>query len=155
MQEVTPLGTTVPVAAADLLRELQVAVRECAGKLDCAYLFGSVARGEAGPLSDCDVALLFRESLPPHARLETAAAIIDQVQRIDGTRIDVVILNEAPPALRHRVIRDGRPLFVADDTRRVRFEHQTLREFLDFRWVLDRYDEVLLKRAREGHLGHR
>lgn len=153
MQEVTALGMGVPVVAADLLRELRVAPRQCADDLDCVYLFGSVARGEAGPLSDYDLALLFRESVPPRARVEMAAALIERVQKMGGPAIDVVILNEAPPALRHRVVRDGHPLFVADERRRVLFEARTLREFLDFRWVLDRYNGALLNRAREGRLG--
>jgi predicted nucleotidyltransferase len=120
----------------------------------CAYLFGSAARGEAGPLSDLDIAVLFVEAVAVADRQELAARLADRLQRLDGPRVDVIVLEDAPPALVHRVIRDGRLLFCPDEARRVAFEARALREFLDFRPVLDRYDAALLARARESRLAH-
>jgi hypothetical protein len=57
-----------------------------------------------------------------------------------GPRLDMTILNDAPPALQHRVIRDGRLLFASDEGRRVEFETRVIQEFLDFQPVLERYD---------------
>jgi len=121
--------------------------------IDCAYLFGSAARGDGGPMSDLDVALLFAESTPAGRRFDLAAAVGEEAERLTKTPVDIVILNDAPPALRHRVIRDGLLLFVNDEQSRVAFESRSIAEFLDFQPVLARYDRQLIERAREGRLG--
>ncbi len=125
-----------------LLRELR--------EVECAYVFGSRSRGQAGQLSDLDLGILVSELLPLQARLDLAAALIERMTDED---VDVVILNDAPPALRHRVIRDGVLLFARDEGARVAFESRAIREFLDFQPVLERYDRALMARARAGRLG--
>jgi predicted nucleotidyltransferase len=137
-----------------LLNELQSLVEKLEG-VDCAWIFGSTARQEAGPLSDLDVALLFEEGMDPAGRAQAAVTLMGKLQRIGGPRVDVVVLNDAPPAFQHRVLRDGRLIFCRDPARRVRFEVRAIREYLDFQPVLERYDRLLLQRAREGRLGSR
>src|SRR5439155_16360571 len=39
-------------------------------EVECAYVFGSRSRGQAGPLSDLDLGIVVREALSPQARLE-------------------------------------------------------------------------------------
>ena len=104
-------------------------------------------------MSDVDLGILFAESTPAMRRLDLAAAVCEDAERVTNTAVDVVILNDAPPALRHRVIRDGLLLFANDERRRVTFESQSIAEFLDFQPVIDRYDRQLLERAREGRIG--
>ena len=122
-------------------------------EVECAYVFGSRSRGQAGQLSDLDLGILVRDSLSPQARLDLAAALIEQIERLTDEPVDLVILNDAPPALRHRVIRDGVLLFARDDGARVAFESRAIREFLDFQPVLERYDRALMARALAGRLG--
>ncbi len=69
-----------------------------------AVLFGSAARGEAGPGSDLDVGVLFDPGRESAAALEVALA------RATGRRVDVVRLDAAPPLLRFEIARDGRVL---------------------------------------------
>lgn len=121
-------------------------------RVDCAWLFGSVARGEAGPLSDVDVAVLLSLSVAPEARMDVAAALWEALER-RCPRVDLVILEEAPPALRHRVFRDGILLVERDERRRVAFESRAIQEYLDFQYLSEIYDRALLTRAAEGRLG--
>jgi uncharacterized protein len=121
-------------------------------RVDCAWLFGSVARNEAGPLSDVDVAVLLSPSIAPESRLEIAAALWENLER-RCPRVDLVILEEAPPALRHRVFRDGILLVERDERRRVAFETRAIQEYLDFQHLSEIYDRALLARAAEGRLG--
>ena len=144
-----PAGAAVPVN--DLARRLAIVVGRPGPEIDCAYLFGSVARGESGPLSDIDVGILFSGSTPAARRLELAAAVGEHMERLTKSTVDVVILNDAPPAVRHRIVRDGLLLFAVDEHLRVVFESRSIDEFLDFQPVLARYDQQLLERAREGH----
>jgi predicted nucleotidyltransferase len=121
-------------------------------RVDCAWLFGSVARGEAGPLSDVDVAVLLNAAVPTEKRLDVAAALVEELERRCG-RADLVLLEEASPALRHRVFREGLLLFERDERRRIAFETRAIQEYLDFQPLAAIYDRYLIARAAEGRLG--
>ena len=49
--------------AAALAESLRTALDKAGAAVQCAYLFGSTARGEAGPLSDVDVAVLLDQNV--------------------------------------------------------------------------------------------
>jgi hypothetical protein len=70
-----------------------------------AYLFGSLAQGDAGPLSDVDVAVLLGDNLPPGEALALRLQLMEALGRaLCVGRVDVVVLNDAPYLLQHRVI---------------------------------------------------
>ena len=80
-----------------------------------AYLFGSQARGDAGALSDIDVAVFIDQDLAePGPYGYDAELITDLMTELGTNDIDVVLLNQAPPLLYHRVLRDGRLLVTRD-----------------------------------------
>lgn len=95
-----------------------------------AYVFGSSARGAAGPLSDVDVAVL------TNAAPADDDAIVDRVAaRLEGTlripRVDVVALSRAAPPLCYRVIRDGTLIVSRDTARLERFIVESTLHYLD------------------------
>lgn len=66
-----------------------------------AYLFGSSARSNATPLSDVDIAVLVPRGMTAEAAFDLRLALIDALQGLlHREAIDVVMLNEAPLALR-------------------------------------------------------
>jgi len=82
------------------------------------YLFGSVARGEAGPDSDYDLLVIVPDSAEPERRRSRLAY---QALRGTGTAADVVVwtrsrfdsrahLKASLPAI---VLREGKPLHAA------------------------------------------
>lgn len=103
-----------------------------------AYLYGSVARGTAGAASDVDVALLFR-SARPRTLEGLPLALEARLERAVGAPVQVVILNEAPADLVHRVLRDGRLVLERDRASRVRFEVRARNEYFDLLPVLRQY----------------
>lgn len=121
-------------------------------RVDCAWLFGSVARGQSGPLSDVDVAVLLDPAITPQDRVAVAAALVEELER-RCCRMDLVLLEEASPLLRHRVFRDGVLLLERDARRRVAFEARAIQEYLDFQPLAAIYDRALIARAAEGRLG--
>jgi len=135
----------------DLAGELRAVLAEDP-RVDSAWLFGSVARGEAGPLSDVDVAVLLDPVIAPHDRMPIAAALVEELERRCG-RVDLVLLEEASPLLRHRVFLHGILLLERDARRRVAFEARAIQEYLDFQPLAAIYDRALIARAAEGRLG--
>jgi predicted nucleotidyltransferase len=110
--------------------------------LVAAWLFGSTARGTASARSDLDVAVLLREA--PPATLE--GLLFDLQFALEerlGRRADVVVLNEAPVDLVHRVLRDGRLLLERDRSARIRFEVRARNEYFDLLPVLHQYRRAL------------
>ena len=103
-----------------------------------AYLFGSVARGETGPGSDIDVAVLYTDA-PPSTVHSPPVALEGELERLLGRRVEVVVLNTAPVDLVHRVLRDGKLLFEGDRSARIAFEVKTRNEYFDLLPFLRRY----------------
>ena len=118
--------TSVPVR----LRELEVAAAPLAEdpRVLAIYGFGSRARGEAGPGSDLDLAVLMDEDVDLMDELRLRADLVEQIRRDD---IDLVILNHAPPLLRYEVISAGQRLFSRDDERAGDFEHRAAMHCFD------------------------
>jgi hypothetical protein len=120
-----------------------------------AYLFGSHARGQAGPLSDVDIAILLSDQpnadVGFEARLDIIGRVMTQLQR---NEVDVTILNQAPLTVRYRVAREGQVLFCRDHDARIAFTAQTVMAYLDFQPMLKTFERATLDRARKGTLTH-
>jgi len=116
-----------------------------------AYLFGSQARGTAGPLSDVDLAVWSSSSGDPAVQLELAALAGEAVR--SASDVELVVLDRAPVLLRHRVLRDGLRLVDRDPRERVRREAATLCEYLDTQWLRDELSRAVSHRLDEDRFG--
>ena len=129
-------------------------LRECLAPEDdvvLAYVFGSVARGRAGPLSDLDVAVLLADDADIGRRhLELIAALTSSIK---SSEVDVVILNDAPVALAYRVLRDGRPIVNRNERVRVGHWVATVDRYLDMEPMRRMLAAGLQHRLEEGRLG--
>lgn len=97
-----------------------------------ALLYGSQATGKAGPLSDVDVAVWLEPELASSERYRRQLALMVVASEALGTdEVQVVILNDATPLLRHRAMRDGVRLLDKDPRVRIRLETRALLEYLD------------------------
>jgi len=103
-----------------------------------AYLFGSVARGTAGPKSDVDVGILYEKD-PPLTLEGLGLRLEGDLESLLGKPVQLVVLNHAPVDLTIRVLRDGKLLVDRDRTKRVRFEVKTRFEFFDLEPYLKLY----------------
>jgi len=136
-----------------VLESLRAAVEPCPEVLD-AYLFGSLARGDAGATSDVDVAVYLDEGLTAVERgrfaLELAAELMSRLARND---VDLVVLNSAPPLLYHRVLRDGERLLSRDHLATTRREGQALSRFCDWVPQLAKIEAAHRRRMAAGEFG--
>jgi predicted nucleotidyltransferase len=112
-----------------------------------AYLFGSVARGESGPLSDVDVGIL-TSGAPPSLRAR--GRLSEELAREAGRRVDVVPLDQVPPEVAVRAIWEGRLLLSRDETRRVLWETDTLKRYWDAASLRRTIDRGRLRELEEG-----
>jgi hypothetical protein len=107
-----------------------------------AYLFGSQATGQTGPLSDIDIAVYFDETLGNDERFDLRLVVLGELTDLFKTdEIDLVVLNDAPPLLAHRIIKDGTLLFCGNDKLRVEHEVKVIMKYLDWKPYLDKYTE--------------
>lgn len=114
-----------------------------------AYLFGSQATGNVGPLSDVDVAV-YLDGLNRtdrfRLRLELMAELSGALQRND---VEVVVLNDARrPAFKYHVIADGVIVYEREPYR-VQVEPSIVNEYLDFQALLGRHGLAGIRLARQ------
>ncbi len=120
------------------------------------YLFGSYAEGKQTPVSDVDLAVLFDQNFPRKFFFEKKLDLLFTATSILKTdAVDLVILNEAPPALSYQVLKKGKLLFEKPETKaqRVNFQVRVYDRYFDFKPVETVVREGLIKRIKEGRFG--
>ena len=119
-------------------------------RVKLAYLFGSVAEGKEGKLSDVDLAVFLDESLSKLERFNLQLKLISELTSILKTdRIDLVIMNDAPLTLNYEIIKANHPLLVRDKGQKIDFEHRILSCYLDRRYYDKRWTAEFLKNVAE------
>jgi len=111
--------------------------RERAG-VAAVYLFGSVAKGTSRAESDVDVGVLY-EVAPPSELLAQPFGDEAALAELFGRRVQIVVMNGAPPDLIHRILRDGVLVVERDKSRRVAFEVQARNQYFDLLPILRQY----------------
>lgn len=127
------------MARSDLVARLRGLFAERSEGVVCAYLFGSVARGEESAGSDIDLAVLFAAQPPATLEDGLGLGLAGVFEEATGRPVDLVVLNAAPVDLVHRVLRDGILLWDADPSARIRFEVAARNAYFDLLPILRRY----------------
>jgi predicted nucleotidyltransferase len=130
----------------DIIDRLVQALADAPADVVAAYLFGSVARGTATTSSDVDLGILLRER--PTATLAGRRLDFEDVltQKL-GVRVQLVILNDAPPDLVRRVLAARQLVLERDRALRIRFEVRARNEYFDLQPILARYRAAALRKA--------
>ena len=136
----------------DVDERIDALVRTWSGDPDLAaiYLFGSRAQGQGGPRSDVDLAVVLREGLDADARWRKRLALLsDGCRRLGTDALDLVILEDAPTPLGHRVLKHGRLVGDIQPRRRAAMAERILRQYLDEGYLRRVLDAGLAERLRE------
>ncbi len=109
-----------------------------------AVLFGSQARGRAGPKSDVDLGLILDpDTRDERRRVEVAAG------RAARREVDVVYLEEAPPLLRFQIARDGVVLVGREPRTWPRFKARAMVDWWDWAPTARKIHAAYARRLRE------
>jgi predicted nucleotidyltransferase len=121
-----------------------------------AMLIGSQARGNPGPLSDIDIAYWHEPGLDRDACRQLQLDLIGAAEGVMRTpEVDLVPLNEAPPLMQQRSIRDAVRLVERDHDERVRLETRALLDYFDTQPLRDALNQEMRRRIEEGRFGRR
>ena len=106
------------------------------------YLFGSRAINKADDLSDIDIAILLKSN---ELSFEKELYLSGEITSILGTEeVSVVLLNKAPLVISYGVLKESKVLFSANDNLRLDFEEKIIKQYLDFRYHLNIYDNEFI-----------
>ena len=139
---------------ADLRTRIAQAVAGIGG-IGTVAVFGSQAKDRARPNSDLDVAILPAGTDPTLRRKLIARASAALEGLVPSRRVDVVLVDEAPELLRHRIFAHGRIVVqhTPEDWRAWRV--RTMREHGDREPYRRMLREALRRRLQEGRTGGR
>jgi hypothetical protein len=142
-----------------LLPGVRVGLEEAVGRLKSVferrqvvlgYLFGSYARGQAKDGSDVDIAILLEQEGEELYR-NYREVLLGVREALESERFDLMLLNDAPPTLRFRVVSEGRRIYARDENLLNRFEMDAIRTYQDTAYLRAVQDDYLRKRARQWY----
>ena len=147
------LGTTgAPIDVSSRWDELRRTLEDVDG-LAAVYLYGSYGTPYQTPLSDVDLALIFRR--PSERSWRQKARLTGEIMAaLDEEDVSVSFLDEAPVAFQHKVIAEGRLLYLFDEEVHADFLARTFSRYSDFAVAearfLREYDACLVEEYLRG-----
>ena len=99
------------------------------------YLFGSMAKNKSGPLSDIDICIFG----------ELNEKEKNKVLEDSSDNLDISFFNDLPITIKFKVVKEGIPLAVKDKNLINNIKINTARNYLDFKYVINRYCKEVLK----------
>lgn len=119
--------------------------------VQCVFLFGSHAAGTAHAESDIDVAVLLHPDRYRAAGARDEERIrlsADLIGALRANRMDVVILNDAPPGLARHIVTTGTRVFCQDPEAAHAITRDAMLRAADLDPFLDRMRRIALEHLR-------
>jgi len=123
-------------------------------EVSALYIFGSAAGGKETTESDIDIAVLINDREKGRKTYDSLKkAYYSASPKFSLRLIDIVVLNTAPPFLKHRTIKTGKVLFDRNRRLRVRFVANAIIEYLDYKPIEDICLKAVTRRFRRASVG--
>jgi uncharacterized protein len=116
-------------------------------EIDLAYVFGSFPNRD--DFHDIDIAIHLFQELAPYQRFKLSSKVARSLEKgiLPRVDFDVRVLNCAPAYFQYVIISTGIVVFERDQDMRVDFEAHLISEYLDLKYMYDRFDQDFLARA--------
>lgn len=98
-------------------------------------LYGSHAKGKAGPLSDIDIAVIIKDK-----------NIEAEIGSLSSNKLDVVPFHRLPLYIQFDVLRDGKILFCRDKKYLKKLKEKVMREYLEMSQMYRRFERRIMSR---------
>lgn len=106
------------------------------------YIFGSYIEGREHEDSDVDIGILTNDSLDNKELFQLSELLEGAL----GVEADVRVLNKADPRFVYNVLDKGRLAYMKNESVRINFEATAMREYLDMKPFIGRYDRAVRER---------
>jgi predicted nucleotidyltransferase len=120
-----------------------------------AYLFGSIMERRSRPIHDIDIAVLVApdqlksfDQADPYGY--NAQMNVRLAHLLQCDKIDLVILNQAPPLLLREVIGKGKVIYSTTEVERIKFEAAALKKHADTAQLREIKRMYMRKRIEKG-----
>jgi predicted nucleotidyltransferase len=98
------------------------------------YFFGSFSTKNVTPLSDIDIAILYKDALEETKTSNLHAEVFGKLADLLRTEeIDLINLNTAPLSFRYNIIKDGQLIYYSNKDKVIDFHSETVTYYLDFK----------------------
>ncbi len=109
-----------------------------------AYLFGSQQKGQVGPLSDLDIAVLFNPTKKNYTITDLLSLNSELKDFYPQDKIDLTTLNDAPPLLKKEAALKGETIYSSlNPSQQFAFEKKVLEEYEDTKRLREVYYQYL------------
>ncbi|MBU4293333.1 MAG: nucleotidyltransferase domain-containing protein [Actinobacteria bacterium] len=103
-----------------------------------AYIFGSQITKKTNKFSDIDIAI-FIDKIKIDDELYRygyqAETLTDIMNLLGTNKVDLVILNDVKPLLKHRVIYFGELIYSINEKERINFQVDTINKYMDYKML--------------------
>ncbi|MEL7596658.1 MAG: nucleotidyltransferase domain-containing protein, partial [Clostridiaceae bacterium] len=98
--------------------------------------------------SDIDLGIYFEDNYSEMEDMFIRGDIIERGKVFFGIPVDIVSLNKASLLLKHEIVKEG--IVLKDNDERASFESIVLREYFDFKYYADIYNESMIDSIKKG-----
>lgn len=124
-------------------------------KVVAVYLYGSQTREAAREDSDIDLGMFLKKSYETKAFYLPQVIFSQELSEKLGQPVEVQDLRACRVDFSHRVITEGRLIYVGDEKERIKFETEILRDYFDLKPYFEEYYRNLSEIAKKGELNVR
>ena len=109
-----------------------------------AYLYGSFSKSVERKDSDIDIGIFVKDLSDMEKYYPEKLAL--KIERMIGGEIDIRILNDRDIIFLHQVLKYGKLLFSKNEKKRIKFETDVYKKYIDFVYYMEEYDRIRRRR---------
>jgi uncharacterized protein len=118
--------------------------------VELAYLFGSTAEENRGPLSDIDIGVYLSSKPTKGERIEKCLELTAELAGFLKTEsVDLVVMNDSSAVINFEIIKSNIPVFIRDEDFKLDVEQKVMSLYLDRKYHENLLNRTFLERIEE------